>query len=589
MPRHLRFALMVLAIVFSGSPLISFLIPAFATDTLSLTPNSPQIVAGHQLQFSARSSSGTPLNWFACSGSVDNNGLYTAPVYEHPTTSCVVVTSDANPGRGTVQFVTILPPNGPPTYQWAYAGNTKIPTPATAPFTVTDPAGTIKTDSTLSPNAHIVRLTDANTGCRVYYNSKSQGPGSFLSTPGGGAEDVITNSTETIVQAKCSGSTSYVVGLNPRTLQVLGHSGVVCSGTFTFSQSEDNVAYCRPGSNTKITVNGANVTANGMQVYALTFPYNSSLNCGHATCPDVTQPPTWSLVVDLTKVCAQVPAGNPTWTSTLSVEAADTMINLAASWVGGQDTAHLNFTYIAGQGCQTIDTVGNGVSPLWYRSQTSAPEIVINGLTGQPLQASWSTIHNTVANAEWINIVHQACTGVDCGLALWKVGTNMMVLHKWTGHKSLGQSYFFNDSWPQDAHPFSNLTQTYHLGWFQVPGCPTCRDDHFQADRLNDSNPNVGTSGGAGGEVYALDVSVPPSASIGSVNVGGNKRWRFVKTYTSGIVSQNNFWAQYAIGAPGQKRTIFCWATDMLGQLGTLPYANPLNRSDEFCVGLAGQ
>lgn len=572
-----------------------------ASAQISLSPKSSIMKSGQQMQFQASSLVG---QWTACSGTITQTGLYTAPQVDQTTGSCVAAVS-ADFSSVAVSFLDITPTslssvNGPAAYQWAYTGTAAIPTPATAPFSATDPAGTIKADSTLSPNAHIVRLTDAMTGCSVWANNTT-GPGSFYSTASGGDEDVNTNSTETLVQTRCSGGTSYVVGLNPKTLQVLGHSDKLCGGAFTFSQVRDNVAYCRPGSGRVVTVDGVSVKANGMSVYSLTFPYNTSLNCGETSCPDSSQKPIWRLVVDFAAVCAAAPTTGPKWSSIVSVENGDTVFSEAFSWVGGQDTGHLLFAYTPGVGCQTVDTAGNGVSPLWYSSVNAAPQVMVSGTTGAPLQMSFSTIHDSTANPNWIAIPHEACTGVDCGQAghgpvLWKSGTNVMystaAMKQFSGHHSLGLSYFYNDNWSTVSHPFANLGGAdYIVGWNQTQGCAGCADDHFQADRLNDDNPIVGANGGSGSEVYAMLTTTPPLPSNGTLFNGGNPKYRFVKTYSSGVVPQNNFWAQYSIGAPGQRRTIFCWASDMLSQLGQVAAngGTTVNRSDEFCTGLAGQ
>jgi hypothetical protein len=44
-----------------------------------------------------------------------------------------------------------------------------------------------------------------------------------------------------------------------------------------------------------------------------------------------------------------------------------------------------------------------------------------------------------------------------------------------------------------------------------APRCTTCRDSHPIADSFNFANPLVGTTGGLGGEIYALS-TLPPAA-----------------------------------------------------------------------------
>jgi hypothetical protein len=168
---------------------------------------------------------------------------------------------------------------------------------------------------------------------------------------------------------------------------------------------------------------------------------------------------------------------------------------------------------------------------------------------------------------------------------IWHVGTNqafmMGTLKPLTGagHSSMNEQYYFASPWRIVAHPFSALATYTQVGDPAVPGCTTCEDEHFNADKLHPENPIIGGSGNAGGEIFGL-----------SISPFGQPTMRFVKTYSSGNIPGNPFQAAWAIGSAGQQRTMFCWSSDMLGQLGTYISGTKTNlRADVFCVGLAGQ
>ncbi|MGA9980184.1 MAG: hypothetical protein WBQ08_16315 [Candidatus Sulfotelmatobacter sp.] len=215
----------------------------------------------------------------------------------------------------------------------------------------------------------------------------------------------------------------------------------------------------------------------------------------------------------------------------------------------------------------------------------------INTQTGQPLQATW-TIHDSYNNGEYVQVSIARCKGPDCpkkdGPPIWQAGTaNVTVVGDFphpTGHNSMSASEFFNSSNPTfQSRLLSSPAPATTVGRF---ACGPCQDQHFVGDVKNDANPLLGTTGGTPNQEW----TAPYKSELWGLSTDGSGTvWRFAKTYSTGTAA-SNFEGRYAIGSASQDRTIFCFTSDMLGQLGT--YMNGKrahNRTDVFCVGLTGR
>jgi len=446
------------------------------------------------------------------------------------------------------------------------------------------PAGTVIVDNTVSPGAHILRLTD-----------RSMQSEAFNATEGGETRDYVSNTTETVLYTPSSGGSIWLVSINPKTLQRIANSpGGVCNGSFKWSTVQDNVGFCLLDNNQTATVNGQTVTGDSLTTYKLTFAYGIGLNCGFNNCVDVTQPPVWTLFASFANDCSEAQIA-PTWRSAVSIASSDTVVSASYSTAGGQDTGHLSFLdNVSTKTCKTVDWAGNGVSPLIYPKLSGTPVVAMNGFTSQPLQCVFSTIHASSLTNLWLQAAYEAATGRDCSgfnaesPMLWDQ-SGVTIYPMSTIQYSAGHSAMDEENWYSNnlyAFPLSNLASGALIGNISTPGCSTCYDDHFSADWLHLGWPLIGTTGGRGGEVWAL-------------SPGGGPVMRFVKTYSSGDNGrniptgqpQNLFEAESSIGGSGQGRTIYCFTSDMLGQLGTFTdnQGNQWLQSDVFCVGLAGQ
>lgn len=109
-----------------------------------------------------------------------------------------------------------------------------------------------------------------------------------------------------------------------------------------------------------------------------------------------------------------------------------------------------------------------------------------------------------------------------------------------------------------------------------------CQDAHINGDATSDTNPILGTTGGTANATwsgpYKSEVIAYATNGTGSGTI-----WRITHTYSTGTAA-TSFPAEYGIGVPSQDRKLFCWTSDMLGNLGTT--SGGLNRWDVFCVNL---
>jgi hypothetical protein len=476
----------------------------------------------------------------------------------------------------------------PPNYSCLYGG-TDVQLPGTPPFSMATPANTVVRLPDLS-QGKMVRITDTSFGTTC---------APWSATHSGGDYDVITNWTGTMLLVTCGGS-AEVLGFNPTTLQVTNLSQVQtsfktlnkCTGPSAWSRmkSKSNVLFCKPQAN---EIRPLGLTT-GTQLYSLTFSFAKGNLCGtgNGTCPDPTAAATWSLVFDFAS-CPQASSAPILAGSILGTGPNDSIFTNAMSWTGGQNTAHYQFAYIPGVGCSTLDTQGVGGAQVYLANGVIEP--AINLSTGNPLVANW-WIHDNTTNGTWIAVSKENCVGVDCGVntdapELWLPNTQavqmLSAVSGTGGHESMSKSYIQNAGNPtQWRRPISNLNDPLLI--FQLPAYPNCcQDGHFNANISNDTAPIIAASGGP------LPTDIQPAQYYSEIYLmsvdGSMKGWRCCHTYSSGSAAAG-FEGEYAIGAPNQSRTMFCFSSDMNGALGTITVAGiTSNRTDVFCAGLAGQ
>lgn len=461
-----------------------------------------------------------------------------------------------------------------------------IQTPNPAPFTTSTPLNSTGTDASLS-SLLISRVTDSTICSNNAVGTKS-----------GGDEDVDSNVSETLLALHCDNGVGYVVGFNPTTLQVGQHNITQvanCPGPDGFSRNNDLLYYCRPGYNANTPLG----KANGSTVYSITFSYSpTDTSCGKPAgqCPDPTSG-VWAVFYDFA-TCPQAPTGPVTSGSTLGVGTSgnDVPLTQDLSWTGGQNTARYEFAYDpTSKGCYTLDTQGNGVSPVEY-DPNGTSKVVTNQASGQPINAIWY-IHDSSTNGKYVSVGDTTmsgyqCVGSDCptsdGPFFWDWINNTMgsaneLLE--SGHSSTSESLYINETNPGIyIRPLDNLSDYTKIGTFV-----DVTDSHFAGDVHNDTAPIVGATGGL---AYSNDWIAPYRDEVFALDITGsgptNTIWRFTHNFSSGSVTTCDFYCAWAIGFVGQQRDIFCWSSDMLGQLGaSVVGGQTVNRSDMFCVKLA--
>lgn len=473
-----------------------------------------------------------------------------------------------------------------------------------APFNPAMPANTVVKLTVLS-KAKVVRITDdafgkVFPGCRPW----------AAATPSGGSYDIITNTLGTMMGVSCNGSFK-VLGFNPATLQLTNLQQVLsspstvnsCEGDQAWSRVKSNVLYCRQAYNQIVppmtvirkllSLIGLSAKANGSTIYAITFPFTSSNACGTGigTCPDPTVKPTWSVVYDLVNCPQGSKLGKVTSGSIFGLGRNDEFMTMNLS-SGQQNSARYEFAYFPKtKTCETVDTQGDGTTAQVYLE--SGQHAAINALTGKPLKAVWS-IHSSNTSNMWTLIGIANCIGVDCGKgdapAMWQNGSPSILMLNLTpsagGHGTLTKSTYVNGNNPtfskrlltDPMHPSLLATFTYS------PMC--CQDEHIVGDINSDTNAVIGTSAGpwSGKQpgpyqniVFGLSMTTP------------GKVFRFGPTFTS-AKPEAGFRGQYGIGGVNQPRTVFCFSSDMNGQLGTYNTGTKVNNiTDVFCIGLVGQ
>jgi hypothetical protein len=434
-------------------------------------------------------------------------------------------------------------------YSHLYSG-TDVQLPGPPPFKATSPINTVVTLPDLS-HAKMVRVTGPAL--------TSLCPVSFVSTQSGGSQDITTNVDGTKMLVTCNGAT-FVLGFNPKTLQVTNPTKIVnkCVGNPAWSRVNPNILYCRPEKSTIVLA---------MLITDPSLPATVTTEVDFANCPRALN--------------TEVSVG-----SVLGVGNEDQVFTSDLTWVGIQDSAHLQFAYSPSVGCSTLDTQGNGASPMVYFPNGGAYP-AINAFTWAPVNATWS-IHDSQSNGLWIesSIAGGTCTGMDCNPSsdagvLWLVGSNTLEMMNEapvsSGHGGVGVDLVYNMGNPNMI--VRHITDMMHRSnAFVYPNC--CQDHHPSFSHKSDLDAIIDVTGGP-------FIIQKPGAYYNEVVVWQNgKALRPGHTYSSGTPSAG-FEGEYGIGAPNQPRSVFCFTSDMGGALGTIP--NGLNRSDVFCLGLVGQ
>lgn len=134
---------------------------------VSVAPASVTVVSGGTQQFTATvtGTSDTAVTWSASTGSINANGLYTAPTVKTPTSATITATSQADPSQSSSAAVTVNPNQGqslqittsglPPGQQGVNYSASFAATGGTQPYSWSISAGTIPPGLTLNTNGDL--------------------------------------------------------------------------------------------------------------------------------------------------------------------------------------------------------------------------------------------------------------------------------------------------------------------------------------------------------------------------------------------------------------------------------------------------
>ena len=143
---------------------------ALSEISVSISPISATLTSGGQQQFTATvaGSSNTAVVWTASSGSIDSNGLYTAPSVQSGTAVVVTATSQASSTQAAQAAVTVNPypvqpleittTSLPQGQQGTGYGDALATTGGTAPYSWTVSSGSLPTGLTLSASGEIAGI-----------------------------------------------------------------------------------------------------------------------------------------------------------------------------------------------------------------------------------------------------------------------------------------------------------------------------------------------------------------------------------------------------------------------------------------------
>jgi hypothetical protein len=324
-----------------------------------------------------------------------------------------------------------------------------------------------------------------------------------------------------------------VYSFNPNSLQLLDGGAVRCAGQQVWSVNKLGRWVCQQ----QFGWDEGGSPANGTTISYVDFTNIGKGSCGKSNC---FEPKTavWTKAVDLA-TCPLGLAEKPTYAGDFTIGAGDKDLTLPMNWGGGQDQGHLIFSWEmanARHRCTTYDTLGNGVSPLWY-NDPAKPNAVTNYFTGAPLQAVWK-VHGSGSVGDWLLSVGPGgvCTGVDCGR-----GDDSIVIETAThsaygmnnqakptgGHHTVTQTKFFNAN---GKGIYGRTLADPNTVSMVCAGDMTGEDMHLNADRRTSDNPVLFTRGGPATAAWTQ----PYMNEILGCDQATGKIYRFSPTWSPG-------------------------------------------------------
>ena len=407
----------------------------------------------------------------------------------------------------------------------------------------------------------IVRITDANTDPSPVYKNRT-----YETAASGSADDNLWNTDSTLFIVQDTGTNGVPFTFNPSTFQ----AGRLYTANF-------------PATNgMKLPDGGIWSRVNSQVLYE--FP-NTAI--GKYDFTNRTTPPSMQTVFDFTTGTQCLPSGyTATWQAMGGVSGDDTVIGMAYSNAGGQETGVNVVAYKAGSGCSALNTATGQVTGDW-------------GASGTVNSPDRFTIHNLKMSKDgnWLIITSNVCTSGTCAVNpyFWQIGTtnleNCGIGGSCGGHYTEGYTHWVNNygsPWAsQQIRTFSDPTAVGAISQNYPSTSDWTMDQHQSWNNVQpgDTLPLFSTT------ATSTTPFVTPweNEIIGIAADGSSKTWRFAHNF---ITKRSlNFSTTWGIGTVSQDGKFFIFSSDWMGSLGSESGAGSCTlgsdcRGDVFVVEL---
>jgi hypothetical protein len=478
---------------------------------------------------------------------------------------------------------------GPPIYPCSTRSTSPVGT-LTPPFSTSTPFNTVvysPLNPTLDP---ITRFIDQNI---VQYGTSTNlatliGEANLTLSAGDVDNDTSLHAQYVMIRASGGPNWIFQTSIVNGALQNATNGGenpslFVYAPAFSFSRVSENVFYYFNGSSLEQATINAGTPMSDKLTNNASFPFNIN------NCPG--SPGT----------------GTPTWFSSLTVSANDSVFMFSAGWVTGQGYAHVAFAYSPTLGCSAIDLAPNGASSTygnWYAycigSCSGTPPSGTESLCTAPNYATGSGIHDVFSTVDGtVEQIQGGCWNPDENPAYWQINSgNVQTSSSLNppsgqaagGHESIGYTHInFTNSPDPNNRVISPLT-TANIANFTPLSTLTIDAGDFHSvfpwdlntydlnyilfeDSCQNNTPGSGGYSSACGSYLAPNwlqnevFGISPASSTAGVV-------RFAETYNTG--SSTYFSCGNGIGFGSQDGQWWFWIGDGLLNLGTDGNGKPL-------------
>jgi hypothetical protein len=428
---------------------------------------------------------------------------------------------------------------GPPTYNCSRTDLQIVQVPSTLPNVGTlSGANTIVSDPDFGNR--IVRVTDANTDPTSGYKNRT-----YETTASGSADDNLWNTDSTLFLVQDTGTFGVPFAFNPSTFQV--------GRLYVSSYPTTNGLKILPGAG-----NWSRVNSQVLYVFPKTA-------IGKYDFTNRTTPPSMQTVFDFTTGTHCLPSGyTPIWQTMGGVSGGDTVIGMAYSNTGGQETGVNVVAYKVGSGCSALNTETGQVTGDW-------------GASGTINSTDRFTVHNVKMSKDgnWLIITSNVCTSGTCAANpyFWQIGTtnleNCGQGGSCGGHYTEGYTHWINNygaPWAsQQIRTFSDPTVVSVVNQNYPSTSDWNMDQHQSWNNVQpgDSLPFFSTTAS-----IVTPFTVPWTNEVIAIATDGSgKTWRFAHNF---ITSRSpNFSTTWGIGTVSQDGRFFLFSSDWMGKLGS--------------------